>query len=141
MEQMQKLSRQAALVVTFLWFMSGGIAHFTHTGFFISLLPGDALWMREAILLSGAVEILLALMLLSSRVRPLAGWGLIAVTLTVLPVNTWMWLNPDQYPDIRPWVLDLRLVIQLLLPGIIWWGTRRVERPMPAPRARASRAH
>ena len=126
---MGKLLRQGALLVTFLWFMSGGIAHFTHTSFFVSLLPGEALWMREAILVSGAVEILLALMLLSARVRPLAGWGLIAVTLTVLPVNSWMWLNPEQYPDIAPWILDLRLLIQLLLPGIIWWGTRRVAVP------------
>lgn len=131
---MRKLSQQGALLVIFLWFTSAGIAHFTHTDFFISLMPGEALWMREAVLLSGALEILLAFLLLLPRIRPLAGWGLIAVTLTVLPVNTWMWLQPELYPDLPPWLLTLRFAIQLALPLVIWWGTRRVDVPDVRPR-------
>jgi uncharacterized membrane protein len=76
---------------------------------------------------SGVFEILLALAILWPRVRSVAGWGLIALTLAVTPANVHMWLNPELFSDVPPTMLSLRLVVQVLLLFTIWWSTRIEE--------------
>jgi uncharacterized membrane protein len=69
-------------------------------------------------------EVLLAILILWPAARPLAGWGLVVLTLAVTPANLNMWLHPEQFPDVTETALSVRLVIQVFLLALIWWSTR-----------------
>ena len=121
---MIRYCRYAGLAVVFLWFFLGGIGHFTMTAFFVSIVPPWVPFPLAAVYLSGVLEILLALLIIWPTSRPLAGWGLVLLTLAVTPANVHMWLNPEQFPDASETALTIRLVIQVFLLLLIWWSTR-----------------
>lgn len=125
---MSKL-RIAGLGFVFLWFMIGGIAHFTSTPKFVAIMPPYIPLHLEAVYISGVFEILGAVGLLFARWRHLAGWGLIALTILVTPANIHMWLNPDLFPTIPPIALLIRLPIQAALILLIWWASKREKSP------------
>ncbi|MFD2229565.1 DoxX family protein [Alkalimarinus sediminis] len=114
----------AGLAFVFFWFMGGGIGHFTHTEFFVNIMPPSFPMHYEAVYISGVFEILGALGLLLAATRKWAANGLILLTLCVTPANIHMWLNPQMYPDVPEWALSVRLVIQVLLIMCIWWSSR-----------------
>jgi len=124
-----KYLRYAGLAIVFLWFFGGGIAHFTETDFFVSIVPPWVPYPLEVVYLSGVIEIVLALMILWPAIRPAAGWGLILLTLAVTPANVHMWLNPEQFPDVSETALTVRLVVQVFLLMLIWWSTRIPQAP------------
>lgn len=136
---MVKVLRGAALALVFVWFAAGGVAHFTRTAFFVSIVPDWVPWPLAVVWLSGVFELVLAAALLPRRSRPLAGWGLVLLTLAVTPANVSMWLHPERWPDYPQWVLTARLVVQGILLGLIWWGTR-VPAPAGAVESGAARA-
>ncbi|XOV82888.1 MAG: hypothetical protein ACFHXK_18775 [bacterium] len=121
---MKNTFRYIGLGIVFVWFMFGGITHFTNPEFFVAIMPPYLPWHLELVYLSGALEILFAAMLLFRKTRAWAGNLLILLTLAVTPANVHMWLNPEQFPDVEPVFLSLRLVVQVVLLVIIWWSTR-----------------
>jgi len=116
--------KMAGLGIVFLWFFGGGIGHFADTAFFLAIVPPWVPYPLIAVYVSGAIEILLAVLLFVKRIRPLVGWGIIALTIAVTPANVHMWLNPHLFPEVSPTLLSVRLVIQLFLIALIWWVTR-----------------
>ena len=52
-----------------------GIKHFTDTNFFIEIVPPIINWKKEAVLLSGFIEISLGV-LLFNQTRKLVAWGI-----------------------------------------------------------------
>jgi len=116
--------RYCGLAIVFIWFFAGGIGHFLATDFFLSILPPYVPFGLAVIYLSGVVEILLAGFIVWSRTRPMAGWGLILLTIAVTPANIHMWLHPELFPGYSPTMLSVRLFIQVLLLLLIWWSTR-----------------
>ena len=108
---MIRWGRYAGLAIVFLWFFAGGIAHFTMTDFFVAIVPPWVPWPLAAVYVSGVFEVILALLILWPVSRPMAGWGLILLTLAVTPANVHMWLNPDQFPDASETMLTARLFI------------------------------
>jgi uncharacterized membrane protein len=121
---MKTYFRYAGLVLVFAWFFAGGIAHFTSTEFFVAIVPPWVPYALPVVYISGVVEIILALLIVSPVTRSIAGWGLILLTLAVTPANIHMWLNPDQFPEVSEAALSIRLVVQVLLLLLIWWSTR-----------------
>jgi uncharacterized membrane protein len=121
---MTKYLRYAGLTVVFAWFFGGGVTHFTNTGFFVAIVPPWWPWPLFAVYASGMFEVLLAILILWPAARPLAGWGLVVLTLAVTPANVNMWLHPEQFPDVSETALSVRLVIQVFLLALIWWSTR-----------------
>ena len=121
---MVKYVRYAGLLVVFLWFFAGGIAHFTSTDFFVAIVPPWVPFPLEVVYVSGVFEIILALLLALATTRVFAGWGLILLTLAVTPANLHMWFNPDQFPETSETALSVRLLVQILLLLLIWWTTR-----------------
>lgn len=121
---MKKTARMIGLGIVFLWFMGGGMAHFTMTEFFVSIVPPWFPWPLAAVLISGIFEIALAILILIPSVRPIAGWALIALTLAVTPANIHMWMHPQEFPEASETLLTVRLVVQALLIILIWWSTR-----------------
>lgn len=121
---MKPYFRYAGLAVVFVWFFTGGIAHFTSTAFFVAIVPPWVPYALPVVYISGVAEIMLALLIVWPVTRPLAGWGLILLTLAVTPANIHMWLNPDLFPEVSETALSIRLVVQVLLLLLIWWSTR-----------------
>ena len=85
--------RYLGLATIFLWFFVGGIAHFTSTDFFVSIVPPWVPFPLWAVYVSGAIELVLAVLVLWPLSRRLAGWGLIALTIAVTPANLHMYMN------------------------------------------------
>ncbi|MEE4282463.1 MAG: hypothetical protein V2I41_11005 [Pseudomonadales bacterium] len=124
---MLKIASYLGLAVVFAWFLVGGITHFTNPDFFVAIMPPYLPWHLEIVYFSGALEIVFAIMLIPPATRELAGNLLIALTLAVTPANVHMWMNPQLYPDVEPFFLSLRLVIQVFLLFVIWWSTRNTR--------------
>lgn len=116
--------RYAGLAVVFLWFFLGGIGHFANTDFFVAIVPPWVPFPLAAVYVSGVIEIVLAVLIVWPRSRPLAGWGLIALTIAVTPANIHMYLNHDQFPEASQEMYFFRLIVQVFLLLLIWWSTR-----------------
>jgi len=123
-----QILRYLGLAIVFLWFFLGGVGHFTMTEFFVSIMPPYVPFHLPIVYISGVFEIVLALLILWPGVRPLAGWGLFALTIAVTPANIHMWLHPELFPDASETALSIRLVVQVILLALIWWSTQ-VESP------------
>jgi len=130
---MIRYARYCGLAVVFLWFMLGGISHFTNVDFFLAIMPPYVPFHRAAVYVSGACEILFALGILAPATRERSGVLLVLLTIAVTPANVHMWLHPDSYPNVAPALLSGRLVLQVFLLWLIWWSTRLPRRdPLPA---------
>ncbi len=122
--------KNVGLAVVFLFFMGGGITHFTNTGFFVAIMPPYIGYHRELVYISGVFEILGAIGILIPALRQWAGNGLLLLVVLVSPANIHMWLHPDLFPDVPPAFLSIRLVLQVALLVLIWWCTRTPARAL-----------
>ena len=114
----------AGLIVVFLWFFVGGIAHFVATETEMKIVPPYIPWPRAAVLVSGVFELLGAVGLLWPPTRRAAGIGLFLLTIAVTPCHIYMLQRPDLFAAIPLWALWLRLPIQVGLLALIVWCTR-----------------
>ena len=53
--------QSVGLALVFLWFMVGGVTHFTSPEFFVNIMPPYVGWQLEIVYVSGILEILGAL--------------------------------------------------------------------------------
>jgi len=116
--------RLAGLMLIFLWFLIGGIAHFAVTDTEMSIVPPYIPWPRAAVLVSGVFELLGAAGILYRPTRRAALWGLFALTLAVTPCHIYMLQYPERF-HLPYSALVARLPLQLgLLAMIAWCATR-----------------
>ena len=118
----------AGLIVVFLWFFVGGIAHFVATETEMRIVPPYIPWPRAAVLVSGVFELLGAVGLLWRPTRRAAGVGLFLLSIAVTPCHVYMLQRPDLFASIPVWALWLRLPIQVVLLALIAWSTKPVRR-------------
>jgi len=116
--------RMAGLVIIFLWFFIGGIAHFVATDTEARIVPPWMPWPVAAVLVSGVFELLGAVGIAIPATRRAAGIGLFLLTIAVTPAHIYMLQRPDLFP-VPLWALWLRLPIQAWLLWLIWWTTWR----------------
>lgn len=116
--------KNLGLAFVFLWFMLGGITHFTNADFFVAIMPPYIGYHLEIVYVSGVFEILGAIGILIPTVRQWAGNGLLLLVICVSPANIHMWLHPELFPDVTEVFLSIRLVVQVALLALIWWCTR-----------------
>jgi uncharacterized membrane protein len=114
--------RTAGLVLVFLWFLIGGIAHFAATQTEMRIVPPYIPGPRTMVLVSGVFELLGALGVILPRFRAAAGLGLVLLTLAVTPANVYMLQRWDQF-SVSYWALVARLPLQVILLWIIAWST------------------
>ncbi len=119
--------KNLGLALVFVWFMGGGITHFTGPEFYVSIMPPYVGYHLEIVYISGFFEILGAIGILIPRFRQWAGNGLLLLVVCVTPANIYMWMHPELFPDVPEVFLSIRLLIQLLLLACIWWSTRQVR--------------
>lgn len=122
MQTLLKILRIAAVILVALYFLIGGVTHFTSPEFFVAIMPPYLPYHLEIVWISGVFEILGGLGLLIPRTRLLAGYGLIALTIAVSPANIHMAMNPNLFPDVSSALLYFRLVLQLFLLWLIWFS-------------------
>ena len=115
--------RLAGLAFVFLWFAIGGVVHFTFTELEMRIVPPFIPRPREAVLISGAFELLGAAGLLWRPTRRAAGIGLFLLTLAVTPANVYMLQTSELFPTVPHWALIARLPLQVALLALIAWST------------------
>ena len=104
------------LSVFFVYF---GIDHFINPDFYLSIMPPAFPLHAEAVYISGFFEILGGICVLIPSLRKLAGWGLIALLVSVYPANIYMAINPEAFPEISIGLLYFRLPLPFLF---IYWA-------------------
>ncbi len=104
------------LAVFFIYF---GIDHFINVEFYLSIMPPAFPLHLEAVYISGLFEILGGVCVLIPSLRRIAGFGLIALLISVYPANIYMAITPEAFPEISIELLYFRLPLQFLF---IYWA-------------------
>jgi len=110
-------------VVIGLFFLLAGTMHFVNPQPFLEIVPRYLPAPLFLVYLSGFFEMAGGAGLFIRRLRRFAAWGLIALLVAVLPANIFM-LTDHPYLNgqrVSEWVLWLRLPLQGVLMGLIWW--------------------
>jgi len=106
--------RKLVLLGLSVFFIYFGIDHFVNPDFYLSIMPPSFPLHEEAVYISGFFEVLGGVCVLISRLRKIAGWGLVALLIGVYPANIYMAITPEAFPDIPIAVLYFRLPLQFL---------------------------
>ncbi len=109
--------KQVGKVVFATVFVVAGIGHFVGADFFERIMPPYVPWHRPLVLMSGAIEVVLGILLLVPQCSRLAAWGLIALLLAVFPANIHVYLHQRMFP-LHPALHLARLPLQGVL--ILW---------------------
>lgn len=105
-------------------FVFAGTMHFVVPDRYEAIMPPYVPRHREAVLISGAAEIVGGVAVLVPGLRGFARWWLIGLLAAVFPANLHWALNPDKVkglPKVPRWLLIARLPFQL---GFVWWVVR-----------------
>jgi uncharacterized membrane protein len=119
---MVAILRRIALIIVFLWFTLGGVAHFSLTEAEMRIVPPAIPWPRAAVLVSGVFELLGAAGILIPVTRRAAGIGLFLLTIAVTPANVYMLQHAELF-NVPRWALIIRLPFQVVLLALIIWST------------------
>jgi uncharacterized membrane protein len=124
--------KRAGLTLVFLWFLLGGVAHFSLTAAEMRIVPPYIPWPRAAVLVSGVFELLGAIGILIPMTRRAAGIGLFLLTIAVTPANVYM-LQQAELFNVPRWALIVRLPFQAVLLALIVWSTSKPRRVDSSP--------
>lgn len=119
---MTTILKRVGLVLVFLWFLFGGVAHFSLTEVEMRIVPPAIPWPRAAVLISGVFELLGAVGILIPATRRAAGIGLFLLTIAVTPANVYMLQHAEMF-NVPRWALIVRLPFQVVLLALILWST------------------
>src|ERR1700733_3729757 len=119
---MTPILKRVGLILVFLWFLVGGVAHFSLTEVEMRIVPPVIPWPRAAVLVSGVFELLGAIGILIPATRRAAGIGLFLLTIAVTPANVYMLQHAELF-NVPRWALIVRLPFQLVLLAMIIWST------------------
>ena len=108
------LSKKVVLLGLAIFFINVGVDHFINPDFYLSIMPPALPLHLEAVYISGFFEVLGGVGVLVPRLRKIAGWGLFALLVAVYPVNIYMALTPQAFPDTPLGALYFRLVLQFV---------------------------
>ncbi|UOQ73396.1 DoxX family protein [Hymenobacter cellulosilyticus] len=106
-------------------FIGAGVLHFVKPEVYMRIMPPYLPWHRGLVLLSGAAEVLLGLLLLPRFTRRWAAWGLIGLLVAVFPANVYMAQSSGTSLGVASWLAWARLPLQALLIWWVWGHARR----------------
>tara|TARA_Y100001954_G_scaffold163327_1_gene173254 strand:+ start:613 stop:1056 length:444 start_codon:yes stop_codon:yes gene_type:complete len=104
-------------------YVSVGITHFTNPDFFIPLVPPSLIFLKELVLISGFIEVVMGVMLFFKSSRKLGAIVTIILLLAVFPANIYLYLseNPQNILGISKNQALFRLPFQVPLIIIAYW--------------------
>ena len=112
-----------------LLYVTVGIKHFTNTDFFVTIVPPIINWKKEAVLISGFIEVMLGVLLLFNQTRKLAAWGIILLLITVFPANIYLYISEfaREIISISKYQALFRMPFQIPLMIIAYWHSKETE--------------
>lgn len=116
---MQKLSFYAFLI----FFLVAGIYHFINPQFYLPLIPDYLPWPELINLMSGLLEIILALLLLPLKTRKLGSILIIILLIAFIPSHLYFIQNGSCAENsicVAPWIAWIRLMV--IHPLLIYWA-------------------
>jgi uncharacterized membrane protein len=117
--------KRISLLLLAAFFILAGLNHFLNKKFYVSMMPPYLPAHTALVYVSGLFEILGGIGVLFAKTRKWAGYGLIALMFAVFPANIYMAMNPTLFAQSAPlWALYLRLPIQFVIMGWIYWTTK-----------------
>ena len=119
------------------FFIVAGVLHFVRPPVYEEIMPDYLPAHGELVFASGVAELAGGLGVLFAPTRRFAGWWLAATLVAIFPANVHMALHPERYPAFAPWLLWLRLPLQLPL---IWWALRATGAWRPGRKLNESQA-
>jgi uncharacterized membrane protein len=110
------------------FFTTTGVLHFVIPRSYEAMMPPSLPAHREAVIVSGAAEILGGALVLPPRTRRFARWWLLLLLAAVFPANLHMARNPEQVRGldlerVPRWALWGRLPLQPLAMLWVWRAT------------------
>ena len=117
-------AKRVALLGLAVFFVVAGANHFLNPDFYVGIMPAWLPAHRMLVWISGGLEVIGGLCVLTPSVRGAAGWGLVLLLLAIFPANVHMALHPELYANIPPAALYLRLPVQGLFMVWAFWATR-----------------
>ena len=113
------------LVLTFLY-ISVGVKHFTNPNFFLAIMPPYIPYHNFMVYLSGALEIVFALMMLFKKTRFYGCWGIILLLIAVFPANIYLYNSeiPHKILSVTKLEALIRLPYQLPLLLFAFWHSK-----------------
>ena len=120
MQRIKTISKYALAV----FMIAAGVAHFVNPAFFLKIMPPYLPLPNELVLLSGACEILLGVLLLIPSSSHKAAWGIMALLVAVFPANWYLYQNQNILPA-PPAAHLLRLPLQAVFLLWAYWHTRK----------------
>ena len=123
--------KKASLWVLIIGYLAAGINHFRNPASYINIIPAYIPYPVMVNILSGVLEIVLALLLILPKTRYYAAWGIILMLIAFLPVHIDMIIKaPMQLGAITvtPLLAWLRILFQPVLILWTWWYSK----PYPA---------
>jgi uncharacterized membrane protein len=122
---MKTISWGRALLAAF--FIIGGVMHFVLPATYAGVMPPWLPWHAALVALSGVAEVAGGIGVLIAPLRRAAGWGLIVLSVAVLPANVQM--LQDGLAAGRPgWQIALLVIRLPLQAALIWWIWRVAAR-------------
>jgi len=124
-----KIIKKILFFLLIFFYLFAGFNHFVNPSFYTPIIPPYlALWAKEINLLSGFLEITLALLLLFKATRLFAVKGIILLLIIFIPAHVYFiqkgyfTLGPFQ---ITPLLSYIRLIIgQPILILWVWWSSK-----------------
>ena len=116
--------KQITIYLMSLFYIFGGIKHFTNVGWFMKIMPPYLSYHKELVYLSGAFEIILGIMLLFEQTRFLSGWGLILLLIAVFPANIYLAQTNGAAMNISPALAWGRLPFQAVFIALAYWHSK-----------------
>jgi len=107
-----------------LFYIFTGINHFTNAKWFMKIMPPYLPFHLPLVYISGAFEIILGIMLLFSKTRFIAGWGLILLLIAVFPANIYLAQTNGTAMNISPAFAWGRLPFQAVFIALAYWHTK-----------------
>ena len=107
-----------------LFYISIGIDHFRRPYWYERIVPPFLNYKYELVLISGFIEIVLGLLLLSPKSRFIAGWGLILLLIAVFPANIYLAQTNGSALNTTPFIAWCRLPFQFIFIFIAYKHTK-----------------
>jgi len=105
-------------LMALLYFLAG-INHFRTPKFYIKIIPPIFPNPKNINKLSGAAEIVLAVLLCIPATSSVAAWGIILLLIAIFPANIYMYANENAALGFPKWARLLRLPLQIVL---LFWA-------------------
>ena len=117
--------KELSVYLMSLFYINIGIKHFTDPEWFLHIIPPYLTMIGlELVYVSGIFEILLGVLLLFSKYRKIAAYGIILLLIAVYPANIYLAFNqqPQELIGISSFAASwIRLPIQFILIGIAYY--------------------